>query len=195
MASVWMCDIEEYMDEDFVKKAFAKVGENILSVQIIRDRVTGKLAGYCFVEFPDKDSAEKCIQRINGKPIPGTGFSKRFKLKPALREKPPIPSGDDITQKLVNDYIQAVTYYSQQYHQRTPSTKSVGESPQIYGYTRSAPEVYDEMGENRVEDPMLTLNVNEANQQFMAQSEEVYDALMDCHWQPLDTLMSNIPLQ
>lgn len=42
-------------------------------------------------------------------------------------------------------------------------------------------------------DPMPQLDVHEANKQFMEQSEELYDALMDCHWQPLDTVLSEIP--
>lgn len=40
---------------------------------------------------------------------------------------------------------------------------------------------------------MPQLDVHEANKQFMEQSEELYDALMDCHWQPLDTVLSEIP--
>lgn len=42
-------------------------------------------------------------------------------------------------------------------------------------------------------DPMPQLDVVEANKEFMEQSEELYDALMDCHWQPLDTVSSEIP--
>lgn len=42
-------------------------------------------------------------------------------------------------------------------------------------------------------DPAPHLDVHEANKQFMEQSEELYDALMDCHWQPLDTVSSEIP--
>lgn len=42
-------------------------------------------------------------------------------------------------------------------------------------------------------DPAPQLDVTEANKEFMEQSEELYDALMDCHWQPLDTVSSEIP--
>lgn len=35
-------------------------------------------AGYCFVEFADLATAEKCLHKINGKPLPGaTPVSKR----------------------------------------------------------------------------------------------------------------------
>lgn len=42
-------------------------------------------------------------------------------------------------------------------------------------------------------DPQLYLDVDEMNRQFMETSEELYDSLMNCHWQPLDTVTSEIP--
>ncbi|XP_075866575.1 putative uncharacterized protein C6orf52 homolog [Microcebus murinus] len=47
--------------------------------------------------------------------------------------------------------------------------------------------------EDPLEDPSLHLNIEESNQEFMAKSEELYDSLMNCHWQPLDTVYSKIP--
>ncbi|XP_073081109.1 putative uncharacterized protein C6orf52 homolog [Manis javanica] len=46
---------------------------------------------------------------------------------------------------------------------------------------------------NTPEDPNLHLNVEELNTKFMVKSEELYDSLMNCHWQPLDTVYSKIP--
>lgn len=42
-------------------------------------------------------------------------------------------------------------------------------------------------------DPNLPLNIEELNKEFMVKSEELYDSLMNCHWQPLDTVYSKIP--
>lgn len=42
-------------------------------------------------------------------------------------------------------------------------------------------------------DPNLPLNIEELNKEFMVKSEELYDSLMNCHWQPLDTVYSEIP--
>jgi hypothetical protein len=42
-------------------------------------------------------------------------------------------------------------------------------------------------------DPNLSLNIEELNKEFMVKSEELYDSLMSCHWQPLDTVQSSIP--
>lgn len=39
---------------------------------------------------------------------------------------------------------------------------------------------------------MPQMDVSEANKQFMEQSEELYDALIECHWQPLDSASSEL---
>ncbi|KAF5927654.1 hypothetical protein HPG69_000558 [Diceros bicornis minor] len=44
-----------------------------------------------------------------------------------------------------------------------------------------------------LEDPYLHLNIEELNQEFMVKTEELYDSLMNYHWQPLDTVHSKIP--
>ncbi|XP_070372817.1 putative uncharacterized protein C6orf52 homolog [Equus asinus] len=41
--------------------------------------------------------------------------------------------------------------------------------------------------------PNLHLNIEELNKEFMMKSEELYDSLMNCHWQPSDTVHSKIP--
>ncbi|XP_027384182.1 putative uncharacterized protein C6orf52 homolog [Bos indicus x Bos taurus] len=47
--------------------------------------------------------------------------------------------------------------------------------------------------EDSLEDPNLHLNIEELNKEFMVKSEELYQSLMNCHWQPLDTVYSEIP--
>ncbi|XP_069935066.1 tRNA selenocysteine 1-associated protein 1 isoform X2 [Oryctolagus cuniculus] len=143
-ASLWMGDLEPYMDENFISRAFATMGETVMSVKIIRNRLTGYIsfpllsrlrggrppgalaapreavtlaritfcglvewkdnrapadetllrdlgipAGYCFVEFADLATAEKCLHKINGKPLPGATPAKRFKLNYATYGKQP----------------------------------------------------------------------------------------------------------
>ncbi|KAK1340298.1 hypothetical protein QTO34_018865 [Cnephaeus nilssonii] len=81
--------LEPYMDENFISRAFATMGETVMSVKIIRNRLTGIPAGYCFVEFADLATAEKCLHKINGKPLPGATPAKRFKLNYATYGKQP----------------------------------------------------------------------------------------------------------
>nr|XP_044992306.1 putative sperm motility kinase W [Jaculus jaculus] len=47
--------------------------------------------------------------------------------------------------------------------------------------------------EDTREDPNLPLDIEELNREFMARSEQVYDSLSSCHWQPLDTVYSSVP--
>ncbi|NXS55357.1 TSAP1 protein, partial [Brachypteracias leptosomus] len=271
--------LEPYMDENFVSRAFATMGELVLSVKIIRNRLTGIPAGYCFVEFADLATAEKCLHKINGKPLPGATPAKRFKLNYATYGKQPdnspeyslfvgdltpdvddgmlyeffvkvypscrggkvvldqagvsnnifLPSGAVLDMRvsvscqscadlqllrlsivhLSNNRVKPMEYnqmynynynqYYQQYHNYyaqwgyDQNTGSYSYSYPQYGYTQSTMQTYEEVGEDALEDPTPQLDVQEANKQFMEQSEELYDALMDCHWQPLDTVSSEIP--
>uniref|UniRef100_G1TNK2 tRNA selenocysteine 1-associated protein 1 n=1 Tax=Oryctolagus cuniculus TaxID=9986 RepID=G1TNK2_RABIT len=240
-ASLWMGDLEPYMDENFISRAFATMGETVMSVKIIRNRLTGIPAGYCFVEFADLATAEKCLHKINGKPLPG---AKRLKLNYATYGKQPDNSPEyslfvgDLTAdvdegmlyeffvkvypscrggKVVLDqtgvskasrvkpveYSQMYSYSYNQYYQQyqnyyaqwdyDQNTGSYSYSYPQYGYTQSTMQTYEEVGDDALEDPMPQLDVTEANKEFMEQSEELYDALMDCHWQPLDTVSSEIP--
>ncbi|XP_043940758.1 tRNA selenocysteine 1-associated protein 1 [Protopterus annectens] len=281
MASLWMGDLEPYMDENFISRAFATFGELVQSVKIIRNKLTGVPAGYCFVEFQDQSTAEKCLHKVNGKPIPGAPLPKRFKLNYATYGKPPdnsadyslfvgdlSPEVDDgmlyeffvklypscrggkvVMDQLGNskgygfikfcdaaeqkraltecqgavglgtkplrislaipkaskvqaaDYTQDYTYSYSQYYQQyqnyyaqwgyDQSTGTYSYSYPQYGYTPL--QVYEEVGDDALEDPVPQLDVEEANRQFVEQSEEFYDSLMSCHWQCLDSCTSEIP--
>ncbi|XP_075045668.1 tRNA selenocysteine 1-associated protein 1 isoform X3 [Mixophyes fleayi] len=197
MASLWMGDVDENMNESFIMQAFQVMGETALSVKIIRNRFTGALSGYCFVEFPDHAAASRCLVNVNGKLIPSANPPKRFKLKHALYTKPPDPSPP--TRNPAAEYMQAFNYYSQQFQHMFSNwkydQKSGYDSSQQYGYTANnwqAPEVY---AEEELEDPSPSVDVNEANKDFMQQSDELYDALICCRWQPLDSVTSKIPTE
>lgn len=68
------------MDEDFICRAFAQMGETVVKIRLIRDKVTGQNAGYGFVELADDTAVERCLRKVNGKPLPGATPPKRFKL-------------------------------------------------------------------------------------------------------------------
>ncbi|XP_041039805.1 tRNA selenocysteine 1-associated protein 1-like isoform X2 [Carcharodon carcharias] len=89
MATLWMGDLEQYMDESFIKQAFSAMGEPTVNVKIISNRMTGTLAGYCFVELADQTSADRCLHKLNGKPLPGSNPPKKFKLNYATYGKKP----------------------------------------------------------------------------------------------------------
>lgn len=80
--TIWMGDLEPYMDESFIKRSFEMLGETVISVKVIRNKVTGQTLGYGFIEFPSSTAARDAMLKLNGKPIPGVP-TKRFKLNHA----------------------------------------------------------------------------------------------------------------
>ncbi|XP_064624981.1 tRNA selenocysteine 1-associated protein 1-like [Lineus longissimus] len=81
--TLWMGDLEPYMDENFIIRAFSELGEMVTNVKLIRNRQTGFPQGYCFVEFKNNEAAQKAMLRLNGKVVPSTAPPKRFKLNHA----------------------------------------------------------------------------------------------------------------
>ncbi|XP_029370241.1 tRNA selenocysteine 1-associated protein 1 isoform X2 [Echeneis naucrates] len=88
MSTLWMGNLESYMDEKFITRAFSTMGEQVVNVRIIRNKMTGVPSnrgalGYCFVEMTDEATAERCLRKINGKALPGATPPTRFKLNRA----------------------------------------------------------------------------------------------------------------
>ncbi|XP_029023364.1 tRNA selenocysteine 1-associated protein 1-like isoform X3 [Betta splendens] len=289
MSTLWMGNLEVYMDEKFITRAFATMGEQVVNVRIIRNKMTGGALGYCFVEMTDEPTAERCLRKINGKPLPGANPPTRFKLNRATFGKqdtgqmyslfvgdltPEVDDGmlyeffynrypscrggkvvldsmgnskgcgfvqfpDERLQKRALDECQGVVglggkplrlslaannlrnrppqqqqqsdkpwqsnseyrhsydQYSQYQQQAYPGYYSswgydqtgagYGYNYQQYDYTQYPPPQESEaVQDDGVEEPNPELDVVEANRRFMETSEELYDALIDCHWHPAE---------
>jgi len=74
--TLWIGEMEGWMDENFVKNIFQTVLNEIVQVKVIRDRNSGN-AGYCFVEFNSSEAAQKALS-LTGTPVPNS--SRVFKL-------------------------------------------------------------------------------------------------------------------
>ncbi|KAI9096257.1 hypothetical protein DFS34DRAFT_581585 [Phlyctochytrium arcticum] len=75
--TLWMGELEPWMDENYIRELWRRLGENV-NVKMIRDKFSGGNAGYCFVDFTTNAGAVKQLNTINGTMIPGT--SRVFKL-------------------------------------------------------------------------------------------------------------------
>lgn len=71
------------MSENFILAAFRKMGEDPMTVKLMKNKFTGEPAGYCFVSFVTDEAAINSMHKLNGKPIPGTNPIVRFKLNSA----------------------------------------------------------------------------------------------------------------
>ncbi|PVD23017.1 hypothetical protein C0Q70_16278 [Pomacea canaliculata] len=107
--SLWMGNLDEDMNEQFIKQAFQHYGENVVSVKIMKSKNPGQTP-YCFVGFEDVDQARHALHRLSGKTIPNTHPPKLFKLHPASfgKEQQLLPEFSlhigDLTPE-VDDYI------------------------------------------------------------------------------------------
>lgn len=69
--TLWVGDIENWMDESHIANLFSKIGP-VQSVKIIRDKASGQPMGYGFVEFTSHEIAARVIQLLNGSTNPST---------------------------------------------------------------------------------------------------------------------------
>ncbi|PSS31404.1 Polyadenylate-binding protein [Actinidia chinensis var. chinensis] len=69
--TIWVGDLHNWMDEDYLNSCFASTGE-VTSIKVIRNKQTGLSEGYGFVEFFSHAAADKILQNYTGKTMPNT---------------------------------------------------------------------------------------------------------------------------
>ncbi|XP_077210339.1 polyadenylate-binding protein RBP47B'-like [Tasmannia lanceolata] len=69
--TLWIGDLQYWVDESYLHTCFAHTGE-VLSIKIIRNKITGQPEGYGFVELVSHGAAERILQTYNGTQMPGT---------------------------------------------------------------------------------------------------------------------------
>ncbi|KAJ4292595.1 hypothetical protein N0V90_009258 [Kalmusia sp. IMI 367209] len=74
--TLWMGELEPWIDENFVRSIWYNMGESV-NVKMIRDKFSGSNAGYCFVDFATASAASKALA-LNGQIIPNS--NRPFKL-------------------------------------------------------------------------------------------------------------------
>ncbi|KAL3505209.1 hypothetical protein ACH5RR_035050 [Cinchona calisaya] len=69
--TIWVGDLHNWMDEDYLRSCFASTGE-VASIKVIRNKQTGFSEGYGFVEFFSHAAAEKVLQAYTCIVMPNT---------------------------------------------------------------------------------------------------------------------------
>ena len=70
---ILLLQLEKYMTEDFLKKAFDSMGEDsVVSIKVIKNKFTGELASYGFVHFDSDAAALMAMHKLNNKIIPNS---------------------------------------------------------------------------------------------------------------------------
>ncbi|CAI9726980.1 selenocysteine 1-associated 1-like [Octopus vulgaris] len=285
-STLWMGDLEPYMDEGFITQAFSYFGETVVSVKIIRNKQTGVPAGYCFVELSSPEMAHRAMLRLNGKIVPNSIPPKRFKLNRASYGKEHLSTpeyslfvgdlSDDVddyelysafskcfrscsaAKVVLDNYGRSKGYgfvrFTDESEQQkamfemqhvsigrrpirvslatpkrppppdVPGTQSAQQYSQYYqqyqqyqyyqswsaysqyysqfgypyagGYTTDHVQDYYDQGTDEememLEDPILEIDVDKVNAEFIEQSEEIFEALDDSRWQPIDNVMTTL---
>ena len=101
--TLWMSDIEPWMNEEIIMKSFKVNGFHPTNVKMIKDRKLNKIRNYCFINFDNIIEANRTLIQLNGKNLPYSNI--KFKLNWAnlnSRENPNVyvgnlsPEVDDI---------------------------------------------------------------------------------------------------
>ncbi|XP_012478825.1 polyadenylate-binding protein RBP47B' [Gossypium raimondii] len=150
--TLWIGDLQFWVDESYLNSCFAHTGE-LVSIKIIRNKITGQPEGYGFVEFVSHQAAERILQTYNGTTMPGTdqmfrlnwasfGIGER-RTDPGLEHS--IFVGDlapDVTDYLLQETFRA--HYQSVRGAKVVTDPNTGRS-KGYGFVKFA----DEMERNR----------------------------------------------
>ncbi|XP_054777439.1 LOW QUALITY PROTEIN: polyadenylate-binding protein RBP45-like [Prosopis cineraria] len=75
--TLWIGDLQFWMDENYLYTCFAHTGE-VASVKVIRNKQTNQSEGYGFIEFFTRAAAERILQTFNGTIMPNGGQTFRL---------------------------------------------------------------------------------------------------------------------
>jgi RNA recognition motif-containing protein len=71
---IYVGNISYEATEKDLRHAFETIGQ-VTSVNIIRDKFSGRSKGFGFVEMPNKTEAESAITNLNGKELQGRALN------------------------------------------------------------------------------------------------------------------------
>ncbi|XP_052165228.1 RNA-binding protein L-like isoform X2 [Oryza glaberrima] len=110
--TLWIGDLQYWMDENYISACFAPTGE-LQSVKLIRDKQTGQLQGYGFIEFTSRAGAERVLQTYNGAMMPNVEQTYRLNWASAGEKRDDTPDYTIFVGDLaadVTDYILQETF-------------------------------------------------------------------------------------
>ncbi|KAK8941901.1 Polyadenylate-binding protein RBP45 [Platanthera guangdongensis] len=105
--TLWVGDLQYWMEETYIHSCFAQAGE-VVSVKLIRNKQSGQLEGYGFIEFSTRAAADRVLQTYNGTTMPNS--DQVFRLNWASAGGKRVDDGNDYT-IFVGDLASDVTDY------------------------------------------------------------------------------------
>jgi len=68
--NIYVGNLDFGVTEEDLREAFGQYGE-VISANVIKDRMSGRSKGFGFVEMPNNSEADKAIKALNGSDIKG----------------------------------------------------------------------------------------------------------------------------
>ncbi|KFP79020.1 TSP1L protein, partial [Trogon melanurus] len=186
--SIFVGELTPEVDDFQLYDYFLKRYPSCIDCKIATD-LLGYSRGYAFVRFGEQGDQMRALQDCQN--APGLG-GKRIRLSIGISKR--LKAEFQRYQSYnYNDYYQDYqNYYSQWGYDPYADYNYSSYTP--YDSMQAEAAAMTEISDDLItEDPQLYFDVDEMNRQFMETSEELYDSLMNCHWQPLDTVTSDIP--
>ncbi|OAY79884.1 Polyadenylate-binding protein RBP47B' [Ananas comosus] len=145
--TLWIGDLQYWVDESYLHGCFAHTGE-VVSVKIIRNKITGLPEGYGFIEFVSHEAAERILQTYNGLQMPGTEHTFRLNWASfGMGERRGDPAADhsifvgdlapDVTDYMLQETFR--THYSSVRGAKVVTDPNTGRS-KGYGFVKFADE-------------------------------------------------------
>ena len=72
--NIYVGNLSRDVTEDDLKEAFEAFGE-LASVNVIKDKFSGKSRGFGFVEMPSEDEAKSAVDGLNGTDLKGESLN------------------------------------------------------------------------------------------------------------------------
>ncbi|NP_001141359.1 Polyadenylate-binding protein RBP45-like [Zea mays] len=110
--TLWIGDLQYWMDDNYIYGCFASTGE-VQNVKLIRDKHTGQLQGYGFIEFISRAAAERVLQTYNGTMMPNVELPFRLNWASAGEKRDDTPDYTIFVGDLaadVTDYVLQETF-------------------------------------------------------------------------------------
>lgn len=199
MFSLFVGDLTPEVDDGMLYEFFYNRYPSCRGGKVVLDSM-GNSKGCGFVQFPDERLQKRALDEcqgavgLGGKPLRLSLAASNLRNTGKQQQQQP---DQKQSWQPGSDYRYGYDQYGQysQYQQYPGYYPSWGyeQTAGMYGYNYQqydysqypqAQESEEVLEDDGLEDPSLELDVLETNRRFMEISEELYDALIDCPWQP-----------
>ncbi|XP_043075347.1 tRNA selenocysteine 1-associated protein 1-like isoform X2 [Puntigrus tetrazona] len=217
--SVFVGDLTSEVDDYQLHQFFLKKFSSCKGAKVVTDPY-GNSRGYGFVKFSDENEQKKALEEfqnasgLGGKPIrisiavnkgnkPSSYHNQNNSYNTNYQQQYYQQPYNNYYSQWGYDQYSGYNYGYNPYATPPPVPHGMMGPPPPMGVPPLPPDMQgsaeshdgtEDVEEDPAEDPNPQVDVEALNKQYMERSEELYDSLMDCLWQPLDSVTSEIPM-